>query len=384
MPDLRPSRAFSDLIGSIYDCALDPSRWEKTLVDVMQAADCHTAVLNLSDLRNNRIMIDTTVGIPPRWMQEILKHIPEIHARLGEALASWRSLDDPYVISRHLPPSYAEASPYVQQCLKPQGIVDVMQFFLMHEEERFAGFALARHERQGLVDEELIELAKLLLPHIRRAVTISNVLDARTLERARMSDALDAFKCGVVLTDREGTILHANEAATQMLRNGGPIEDKRGLLRGKDAAAAAELRNAIRLAAQDETGVGTAGLAIRLTDTDDLPLFAHVLPLTGGEFRTRLDPAAVAAVFIGAPSDEQDAADTIRRAYDLTRAEARLLATLLRGQTLSEGATALGVARTTARTHLARIFSKTGVSRQADLMRLAARAAPPTARKDQG
>jgi hypothetical protein len=40
---------------------------------------------------------------------------------------------------------------------------------------------------------------------------------------------------------------------------------------------------------------------------------------------------------------------------------------------------ALDVALTTVRTHLAHIFDKTGTSRQAELVRLAARLAPPSA-----
>ena len=378
MTGLKESRAFSDLIGSIYDCALDPSQWEKALADIAKAIDCQTVLIGLSDLRNNRMLIDRMVGIEPHWKQELLKHLPEIHARLGEALANWPSLDDPYITSRYLPKDYRDTSPYFQQCLKPQGLVDIIQFFLMHDADRFAGFALGRHERQGLVDERLLERTKLLLPHIRRAVVISNVLDARAIERTRMSEALDAFRCGVILTDGRGAVLHANELATHMLQNGSPIEEHQGVLRTKNAAVATELRNAIRLAAEDETSVGTTGLAIRLTEITDAPCFAHVLPLTGGELRTRLKPAAVAAVFIGAPADERDAADAVRRAYRLTPAEARLLTSLLRGRTLNESAIELGIARTTARTQLNNIFAKTGVSRQTDLMWLASQAASPT------
>jgi DNA-binding CsgD family transcriptional regulator len=76
--------------------------------------------------------------------------------------------------------------------------------------------------------------------------------------------------------------------------------------------------------------------------------------------------------------DEQDAVDMMATAYRLTTTEARVLASLLAGSTLAETAAALGIASTTARTHLDKIFSKTGVTRQADLIRLGARFAAPT------
>ena len=106
-------------------------------------------------------------------------------------------------------------------------------------------------------------------------------------------------------------------------------------------------------------------------------MFAHVLPLTGGDLRTRLQPAAVAAIFIGARPDEREVAEIAAATYGLTPAEARVLTSLLSGRTLAETATDLGIAANTVKTHLDRIFSKTGVSRQADLMRLGTGLVPP-------
>jgi DNA-binding CsgD family transcriptional regulator len=138
------------------------------------------------------------------------------------------------------------------------------------------------------------------------------------------------------------------------------------------------LRSVVRLAAQEEAIICKAGLAIRLTEPDVPPVFAHVLPLTGSEFRTRLQPDAVAAVLIGTTPDGQDGADAMAAAFDLTPAETRVLASLLDGRTLAETATALGIAAATAKTHLDHVFAKTGVTRQADLMRLGTRLVPPT------
>jgi hypothetical protein len=58
-------------------------------------------------------------------------------------------------------------------------------------------------------------------------------------------------------------------------------------------------------------------------------IFAHVLPLTGSDFRTRLQPVAVAVVFIGAPPDAQDGADALAATFRLTPAETKVLASLL-------------------------------------------------------
>jgi DNA-binding CsgD family transcriptional regulator/PAS domain-containing protein len=368
--DAISRQALSDLIGSIYDCALDPSRWERTLADVMHALDCHMLTLALSDLRHHRFLLNKTVGVEPHQMEQLSKHLPEIGTILGDAPTYLPSLDEPHVSSRHLTTTYIEASPFFQEWIKRNSVVDIMHFFLMHTPMHHAGLGLCRNARQGLITEREVELGKLLLPHVRRAVTISNVLDIRTIEGTRMAEALDALRCAVVLTNEHGTILHANHSAEHMLEKGGPIQSPQGVLQTTAPSATAELRSALALAAGNEAGIGKTGLAIRLTEPDVPPIFAHVLPLTGSDFRTRLQPAAVAAVFIGAPPDAHEGADAVADAFGLTPAERRLLASLFGGRTLTETAATLGITRPTAKTHLEHIFLKTGVTRQAELMRL--------------
>jgi DNA-binding CsgD family transcriptional regulator len=369
MADALPTAAFSEVIGSIYDCVLDPGRWE---------LNCQTAVLVLSDLRSHRLLINRSVGIEPCWLKQMARHVPEINGELTRALTVWSSFDDPHIVTRHLSRAYLDASPYVQECLKPQSIVDIMQYFLMHSSARLAGLGLGRHERYGEFTDRDVALGALLLPHIRRAVVISNVLDVRAIERSRMAEALDGLRCAVILSDEHCGVLHANRAAESMLRAGDLVTVSAGVLRARADAAAAELRTAISQAARNEAEIGKTGLVTRLTNPDVPPIFAHVLPMTGSELRTRLQPTAAAAIFIGALPDEDDAADLMTAAFGLTPAEKRVLAGVLGGRTLAETAAALRVAQTTAKSQLERIFSKTGVSRQADLILLATRLTPPT------
>ena len=62
--------------------------------------------------------------------------------------------------------------------------------------------------------------------------------------------------------------------------------------------------------------------------------------------------------------------DRVGRFYGLTAAEARLTTFLARGRRLDEAAEDLGITYETARTHLKRIFNKTGAGRQTELVRL--------------
>jgi DNA-binding CsgD family transcriptional regulator len=365
--DVILPEVFSDLIGSIYDCALDPSRWESTLSGIKDVLDGHTAVLNLSDVQRIRPLVMKTAGLEPRHLPTYFLHVNEVRELILRCLA--RPLDEAHVASRDLPCGYMDTSPYFQASRK-RGIVDVMQFILINEPSHFSNFAVTRNESQGVITDREIELGKLLLPHLRRAMTISKMLDLRTVEGVRMAQALDALRCAVLLTNESGAILHANSAAEQMLQGGVPVRSAKGVLEASLCSATSELRAALSIAARNEAGMCRTRLAIRLTAPDLPPLFAHVLPLTGSDFRTRLQPAAVVAVFIGAQADEHDGANMVAAAFDLTPAETRVLASLLAGRTLAETGKMLGVSRSTVNTHLDHIFMKTGVARQADLIRL--------------
>ena len=261
MADALSTAGVSELIGSIYDCALDPEKWRQTLLDLRGAFGTQVAMLTLVDRRYGRVLIERSVGVDQRWRAELQRHVPEINQIL-EVFYSHLPPDEPRIVSRHVPLAYCQTSPYIQEFLEPQGIVDSMLYYLIDTTSRYSAVAIGKNERV-FTDRE-VELGALLLPHIRRAVTISNVLDARTIERSRMAEALDGLRCAVILCDERGSVLHANRAAEEMLQAGSLITTKGTALQASSPSAATELRTAIAQAARNEADIGKTGLATRL------------------------------------------------------------------------------------------------------------------------
>jgi DNA-binding CsgD family transcriptional regulator len=70
--------------------------------------------------------------------------------------------------------------------------------------------------------------------------------------------------------------------------------------------------------------------------------------------------------------DARSLLGVVAKAYKLTPTELRILLAILDGGGARGVAEALGIAVTTVKTHLGRVFEKTGTSRQADLVRLVA------------
>ena len=101
---------------------------------------------------------------------------------------------------------------------------------------------------------------------------------------------------------------------------------------------------------------------------------AHVLPLAASERRKGgVASAAVAALFVRkAEMETAPPSEVIGKTYKLTPTELRVLRAIVSVGGVRQVAGNLGVADTTVKTHLGRLFEKTGVSRQADLVKLVA------------
>ncbi|MGE0341326.1 MAG: helix-turn-helix transcriptional regulator, partial [Xanthobacteraceae bacterium] len=69
--------------------------------------------------------------------------------------------------------------------------------------------------------------------------------------------------------------------------------------------------------------------------------------------------------------------ETLIALFDLTPTEARVMVEISKGKNRSETAALLGIAPSTVKTHLSRVFEKTQTSKQYEIARLVARLTPP-------
>jgi DNA-binding CsgD family transcriptional regulator len=99
-----------------------------------------------------------------------------------------------------------------------------------------------------------------------------------------------------------------------------------------------------------------------------------VLPLTSGlRRRAGAGYAAAAAVFVQkALLDVPPPQEAIAKLYKLTPMELRVLFAIVQVGGVPEVAAMMGSSGSTIRTHLRRLFSKTGTDRQAELVKLVA------------
>jgi DNA-binding CsgD family transcriptional regulator len=261
---------------------------------------------------------------------------------------------------------------YYAEWLKPRGIIDNVAILVARDQAMTGTLAFGRHESAGEIGEAEVAGLRLLAPHIRRAVTISDLLDLKTIEASTFSSTIESFAVGVVLVGEGLAIVHANVAAAKMLSAKDPILSRQGKLGLRHEVANGALEAALLQAVQDEAKLGQKGIAIPARREDCAPCVLHVLPLLRREARPGIMQSASAAIFVApATSPARLPTDALVLLYDLTPAETRVFELICEGRTQAEIAAFLGVAPSTVKTHLLRVFEKTGCGRQVDLVKLA-------------
>jgi DNA-binding CsgD family transcriptional regulator len=237
-----------------------------------------------------------------------------------------------------------------------------------------AMFDLLRHEHSGLVDAKARRRMQLVVPHFRRAVLISRLFELKQGEVAIFSRIFDGMTAGMFLVDAGGRIVHSNAAARTILHAGNFLRAVNGRIAACDTETDLILREVLSAAAGDDDDVGVKGRALPLAARSGERYVIHALPLTSGA-RSPAGAARAAAVALfvrNAALDSASLPEIVAKAYKLTPAELRVLLAIVDVGGVPQAAAALGVAPTTVKTHLGRLFEKTGTNRQADLVKLIA------------
>lgn len=375
---LAPER-LSELIGLIYDCTIEPDRWPETMREVCAELGCFVGAIYMVEQEGARVTFLQNWNAQPEAFAMLAKHGEDLSRIYNNPqLLRSRPIDEPLVLSRDLTKEVWSRVPHFREWTEVRGVCDSIQTTVLRERRRIGIFAANRHKTVGPASDREIAILRLLAPHIRRAVTIGDLMDLKKLEVQALGSAIDKLAAGVIVVAGENRILLANHAARRMFAAGSPVRSLAGRLAARQAEADAELTRAIELARCDEAGIGATGIGLSLGGEAGEPAVAHVLPLARGDLRTRLMPQATAAIFITQVAGLAAAnIGAVATAFGLTPAETRVLERLLSGMSLVEAAAALAIAETTAKTHLSHIFSKTGVSRQAELVALVYRLKPP-------
>lgn len=361
------AEALSILTAAIYDAALDRTLWPAAMGVASRFMESFSsAVYEWSRGAGGRGFIYDDGGLDPEY--KALYH--DRYLRLDPITSEHyqASIEESFSISDVVDPESYRKSTFYREWSGPQHIVDLLTAPMLRTGRSTVLFGAIRHERDGEVDEPMRRRMRLLAPHMRRALALTDIVGTATPRAAELEDVLDGLRTSVFLADSDGRVLHANAAGNEMLAEGDAMRTRNGRLSPSDLTAATALSRALEAAGNGTLPAGDSGHGISMTASDGGHFALHLLPLNGHD--KRASAGAAAAIFVQRTQATTIAPDLVGRAFGLTPAEQRVLSHIVEAGSVAEAAERLRVSETTVKTHLHRVFSKTGTARQADLVKL--------------
>jgi DNA-binding CsgD family transcriptional regulator len=362
----------SAAISLVYQAAVEFERWPAALVHLSDLLGGTMAALVKGDRASGSV---STLAIRsyPGAREEYAGHY---HAHN----IAWQQM-------AHLPPGasvvdlelFPRAAVRQNACygefLKRLDVHSLLTAILVKDGTFSAVATFGRSARAGEWEAGHRATMRLLAPHLHLAAEVGQRLAG--VNRVSAGPAFDALAEGVIILDGAGRVVFANAAAEALLSAGDGISTRHSRLCASIAADTAVLRAAIaRAAAAQEFGRSGRTLTLRRPSLKR-PLTIVVAPLAA-EVAWFLAYSPAVVLFVNDPEQSWAVTlpDQLRGAFGLTRTEALVAAQIFRGEGLRPAADALGIGAATARTHLKRIFAKTGARKQAELVRIIARACP--------
>lgn len=278
-----------------------------------------------------------------------------------------------------MPSSTFANTEFYSDWLIPAGAECAAGVKLFGTEDRFA--ALACHYDARVAERYNRDIPR-LLDRLAPAMQASLALNRHTVggrSKLRKTDdrLLEALALPAIALDRAATPRFANRLGVDAIDRGLPMQDAQGRIRLNEPSDRSRFE---RILENLCSGAGAGGDVVLRRRDGEAHALLTLLPLSAGALEpmgslsSLFVPEALALVLVREPGPQfsRPEADTLRKMFGLTAAEARLATKLSTGQTLDLASRELGVAKETARVQLKQIFLKTGTHRQAELVALLA------------
>ncbi len=261
---------------------------------------------------------------------------------------------------------------YYQTSCKYQNVFHVMGADISTEHDGVFRLRITRAESEPAFDEQDRALCQMLLPHIRSAFYVRSMLGRSESMGNLYADAINRLSVATILLNDKGVVQKLNDYAQTLLeRSDGlklvgdrleasyPSDNKELQKRIKDAFDARERREPISSEPLSVT---------RPSGEVNLGIVFETVPDTS--WLDDGDRSALLLYVRDAVNKSSVSSSVAKELFDFTPAETALALELANGLSLEDTAEKLGIMRNTARAHLRAIFSKTGVRRQAELVRV--------------
>jgi len=360
---------YARLISAIYDAALDFERWPIALELLAEILSATGGCL----IRQNRVTREGrmfNVRSDPKFGERYNQYYHKLNIlperAQGQMLAT--CLTDRMI----LPKEEFFRTEFYNDYLRSFKVKGVLKTYVLEEGNWESYISFGRPSTASSDWEaEHIDLLRIFAPHLQRAAQSNLRLQTTRLTLENAVEILSRSSQGVIVVDNKGQPTFLNRPAEAMVAKADGIAIRDRELRLVKKSETAALHRLIATATQRNAGAAAGGTLLASRPSKRQPYSLLIMPLCGGSGLFFVPESARAIIFIqdcGEASPGIDGA-YLRTVYGLTRMEAALTVELMRNDGLQAAADVLGIAHSTAKSYLKRIFEKVGVHRQAELLR---------------
>ncbi|MDI3558888.1 LuxR C-terminal-related transcriptional regulator [Bradyrhizobium sp. Arg816] len=369
---------FSSLVGEIYDAAVDPALRSGALEQVSHFVGGCAATILSRDAARLSIEIHQHFGTESRFRKLYRDRYVEQDPLLDRHLAF--AAGQAIGVTDIMPHADFVATSFYREWVEPQGAIDLATVALERSDARTTVLQVLRHRSRGTVDEAMRERMRLLAPHIQRSRIMGRQIRARSHTVDDLADVLDGLSTAICLLDADGRVVHANAACRQLFVDANLLAMVGDRIVVRNTQADKSFRGLFEVAADGEAHPAGRRRIELATSADGQHYLVHALRLKRERSLPR-DVAATVLLVQKAVMVPSLVPDAIAAAFRLTPSELRVLMAIVEVGGVPDIAAKLGIAETTVKTHLGRLFEKTGAGRQADLVKIAAGFAAPFAQR---
>lgn len=264
------------------------------------------------------------------------------------------------------------ACAYYTDWCRGHGVYHVLGVDIATKDGSVYGLRITRDESAPAFGPAELEVGRMLLPHLKRVLNMHLELSRDRQVISTYSKATAQLMVGVVILDQNGAVIEINPAASGILELGDGIKVSS---RNLEATYANDNRKLQRLIKDALAHSQTPGLcmteAMSLNRPSGQLNWGVVVQSISADEWTEGKQRPSVAVFMRDTDGKADPSVRLaQQLFQLTPAETSLAIRLANGLSLEEAAEVLNIRRNTARAHLRSIFSKTGVRRQTELVRI--------------
>lgn len=371
----------NQIVGMIYDAALDSQLWPKVLAEIVCATQSSTAIFTAVDQLNPSFDFVYTHQIPAQCLTAYQdERINIIDMKLHVPL--WQKAGVGGIIHENL--KHYAASPlgsdefiFYDRCLKPINISRFGGVLLEQGRYQWSVFAVHRAPDSQAYTQAELALLERIGKHFRRALQIHRQLSSVKQENKELYQVLQHLNTAVVIVDEQMSVMYSNTAAQRILENSSLLSlDRYGhlnTLQKFQAQLDALIQSALfqdKLVNASQIG-GVLGL---YQQQSEQPMMLTVAPLSQIQHFQQTDVHARAVLFISQVSEKKQLAEQfVKELYALSPRELQVCILFFNGLALEEIGEHLGITYQSVRTYFKLIYAKTGCNSQIELFTLLSR-----------